>query len=94
MSTEKSWTFLTTHAQVLLVVARDPSARLIDISRQVGVTERTAQKVVSDLEEDGYLNIVKEGRRNRYEINRSKNMRHPIARDSSVNELLRLVKPT
>ena len=87
----RSWTFLTPHGHVLLLLSRDPSARLIDISLEVGVTERTAQKVVRDLEAEGYISVTKVGRRNRYEVNDSKKLRHPIARDSSINDLLRLV---
>jgi Mn-dependent DtxR family transcriptional regulator len=91
MSTENAWTFLTTHARVLLAISRDTNARLIDLARVVGVTERTAQKVVRDLETDGYITVVKEGRRNCYEIDVSKRFRHPVARDHSIAHLLEVL---
>lgn len=91
VSTDTGWTFLTTHGQVLLSLSRDPNARLIDVARLVGVTERTAQKIVRDLEVAGYIVVVKQGRRNRYEINNSKSFRHPIAREHSIGDLLALL---
>ena len=49
------WTFLTNHAHALLSIARDPGLRLRDVAEQVGVTERAAQRIVSDLVDAGYL---------------------------------------
>ncbi len=36
-----NWTFLTSHARVLLRIARDPGARLRDIAASLGITERS-----------------------------------------------------
>jgi hypothetical protein len=63
-----SWGFLTNHAQVLLCIARDPGARLRDIAASVGITERSAFGIVSDLAAAGYLVKEKGGRRNRYHV--------------------------
>jgi len=62
------WTFLTNHALVLLCIARDPQVRLRDVSARVGVTERTAQRIVADLAEAGHLTRRRVGRRNSYEV--------------------------
>jgi DNA-binding MarR family transcriptional regulator len=62
------WSFLTTHAWVLLCIAHDPGVRLRDIAARVGVTERTAYGIVTDLTEAGYVVKQKDGRRNRYQI--------------------------
>lgn len=59
---------LTKHAQVLLCVSRDPHMRLRDIAECVGVTERSTQQLVCELEESGYLTRRREGRRNAYEV--------------------------
>ena len=63
-----SWSFLTNHARVLLCIARDPGARLRDIAASVGITERSAHAIVTDLAAAGYVVKQKDGRRNRYQI--------------------------
>ena len=60
------WTFLTNHAHVLFCIAEDPEMRLRDVAARVGITERAVQRIVTDLEGEGYLTVSKEGRRNRY----------------------------
>src|SRR6266536_3068991 len=43
------WSFLTNHARVMLCIARDPDARLRDIASTLGITERSAYGIVTDL---------------------------------------------
>lgn len=86
-----SWTFLTNHSHVLLCIAADPEIRGRDIAERVGITERSAQSIIADLVDGGYLTREKVGRRNRYEIHGAKPLRHPVERDHQVAELLRLV---
>jgi MarR family len=62
------WGFLTSHARVLLHIARDPGARLRDIAASLGITERRAHGIITDLAEAGYVITQKDGRRNRYQI--------------------------
>src|SRR4051794_10479873 len=64
----QDWGFLTNHGRVLLCIARDPGVRLRDIAAELGITERTAYGVVSDLADAGYVVKKKDGRRNRYEV--------------------------
>ena len=72
------WSFLTNHAWVLLCIAHDPGVRLRDIAARVGVTERTAYGIVSDLAEAGYVVKQKDGRRNRYQIQAHLPLRRPL----------------
>ena len=65
-----SWTLLTGHGHVLVEIARTPTARIRDISAAVGLTERTVQVIVADLEAAGYLTRTRTGRRTRYSVNR------------------------
>jgi Mn-dependent DtxR family transcriptional regulator len=85
------WTFLTNHAHVLFCIAKDPEVRLRDVAAQVGITERAVQRIVTDLEEQGYLTVSKEGRRNRYRVHPDVPLRHPIERHRTVKALLDLV---
>ncbi|MFE4308503.1 MULTISPECIES: helix-turn-helix transcriptional regulator [unclassified Streptomyces] len=88
----QSWTFLTNHARVLVVIARDPGVRLRDVAAACGVTERTVQAIVADLEDAGYLTHAREGRRNRYRLARGKRFRHPLEGDYEITGLLDLLK--
>ena len=72
------WSLLTNHAWVLLCIAHDPGVRLRDIAARVGVTERTAYGIVSDLAEAGYVVKQKDGRRNRYQIQAHLPLRRPL----------------
>ena len=72
------WSFLTNHARVLLCIAHDPGVRLRDIAARVGVTERTAYGVVTDLTGAGYVVKHKDGRRNRYQIQAHLPLRPPL----------------
>jgi DNA-binding transcriptional regulator PaaX len=84
----KSWTFLTNHARVLIHIARNPSIRLRDIAADIGITERSAQAIVHDLEEAGYITRARVGRRNHYTLNTDLPFRHPADADQSVHALI------
>jgi predicted ArsR family transcriptional regulator len=86
-----SWVFLTNHAHVLLCVARDPDARARDVASEVGITERAAQRILSDLAAEGYVTKEKVGRRNRYAINRRGHLRHPVFHDLEIGPLLEIL---
>ena len=90
------WSFLTNHARVLLCIAHDPGVRLRDIAARVGVTERTAYGIVTDLTEAGYVVKQKDGRRNRYQIQAHLPLRRPLPMPDSrglaaVGEVLALL---
>jgi DNA-binding transcriptional ArsR family regulator len=87
----RHWTFLSNHGHVLVCLARDPEARLRDVALAVGITERAVQKIVSDLEEAGVVERVREGRRNRYRLFLDKPLRHSIEAHRSVGALLSLI---
>lgn len=63
-----NWSFLTNHGRVLVCIARDPQIRLRDIAADLGITERHAYAVVTDLTDAGYVVKTREGRRNRYQV--------------------------
>ena len=88
------WTFLTNHAHVLICIARDPSVRLRDVADAVGITERAAQRIVQELEAEGYLEHERVGRRNYYRLNPQLPLRHPLEREHRVAELLASIGAT
>ncbi len=84
------WTFLTNHAHVLICVAQDPEARVRDIADQIGITERAVQRILAELESDGYLARGREGRRNRYVVKRRVPLRHQLEAHRTAADLLQL----
>ncbi len=87
------WDFLTNHAHVLLCIAHDPGIRLRDIAAAVGITERGAHKIVSELVDEGYVLRERQGRRNRYKVKPELPLRHPLVHDREVGDLLKLLRP-
>jgi len=85
------WTFLTNHAHVLLCLTQKPQPPLRDVARLVGITERSVQRIVADLEAGGYLVREREGRRNRYEVRRTLPLRHPIEQHRRIGDLIDMV---
>ena len=89
-----SWTFLTNHARVLLLVANDPGVRLRDIADSLDITERSAFGIITDLVEAGYVIKERDGRRNRYHIQAHLPLPEPTARERTVGEVLALLAGT
>ena len=87
----QNWTFLSNYAHVLVCLADNPDARLRDVAERVGVTERTAFRLIGELEEAGVLERAKEGRRNHYVINTEAHLRHAIEEHCTVGELLETI---
>ena len=88
------WTFLSNHAHVLILLARDGDLRMRDVAAQVGITERAVQRIVADLEAAECLEIEKDGRCNRYRVHRAAPLRHPVEAHRCVGDLLKLVGRT
>ena len=84
------WGFLTNHARVLVCIAHDPGARLRDIAASLGITERSAHSIVTDLTRAGYLIRQKDGRRNRYQIQAHLAVPGPGTRDPAIGEIVAL----
>jgi hypothetical protein len=84
------WGFLTSHARVLLCIAHDPAARLRDISASLGITERSAHGIVTDLAEAGYVIKRKDGRRNRYQVQAHLPVPGPGTREPAIGEVVAL----
>lgn len=82
------WTFLSNHGHVLICIAGDPDARISDIAARVGIGVRATQSIINDLVEAGYVTKTRIGRRNRYEVNRSRPLRHPVEAEHRVGELI------
>ncbi len=88
---DTDWTFFSNYAHVLVCLAENPEARLREVADRVGITERSAQRLISHLDEAGILTRVKHGRRNSYMIDTGVHLRHPIEEHCTVGQLLNLI---
>ena len=87
----RAWSFLTNHAQVLIRLAEDPDIRLRELGDAVGITERAAHRIVTDLAAAGYVTRTRTGRRNRYGVRYDLPLPDPLARDRNVGDLLEIL---
>jgi hypothetical protein len=89
----KDWSFLTNHARALVCIAHDPGVRLRDIAMTVGITERSAYAIVTDLAAAGYVVKDKDtdGRRNRYQIQAHLPVPERLGRERTIGEVLDLL---
>lgn len=85
------WTFLSNHAHVLFVLHSQPELVLREVALRVGITERAVQRIVHELEEEGFLTRERVGRCNRYHINKQKHLRHPVESHCTIEQILKLV---
>jgi DNA-binding MarR family transcriptional regulator len=89
--TEAQWTFLSNHTHVLVCLAADAEQTLRDVALKVGITERAVQRIVAELEAAGALTRERDGRRNRYRLDTTLPLRHPLEKHRSIGDVLALL---
>ena len=87
----KEWNFITNHGLVLLYISKNPQCTMRDMAATLGVTERSIQRVLKDLEAGGYVTWQSTGRSNIYEVNNTRELKHELTKDSVVKDLLSLL---
>jgi DNA-binding MarR family transcriptional regulator len=87
------FSFLTNHGLALLSIAEDPQIRMRDIATTVDITERAAQRIVSDLIQAGYVHRTRSGRRNEYTVRTDLSVSLPNQRDIDLGSLLGVLLP-
>lgn len=90
-STPPELALLTVHGQVLIAIADNPRALLRELAEATGITERTVQAAIADLDTAGYLTRERTGRRNRYTINPDAPLRHAGSGVRQVGPVLELL---
>jgi len=86
-----TWTFITNHARVMMVISQDPTVRLRDIASTLDITERAAQRIVTELVDEGYLSRKREGRRNTYKVHPERRLRAAPAGSTRIGDLIDLL---
>jgi len=82
------WAFLTNHGLVLTWLGKHPDSTGLETAQAVGITERAARDVLADLQDCGYIDWERVGRRNHYHLNSTKPVEHLSGRAVTVGELL------
>ena len=91
MSPRPSWTFITNHGAVLALLAEHGQITARQIAQELNITTRTVRRIITELESEGYIHIQKEGRRNRYSIDRDRPLRRSDQRSVMDGKLLNLL---
>src|ERR1700689_4397241 len=89
--TTPRWKFLTNHAGVLVCIAHDPGVFLREISGRVGITERAAHRIVTELADGGYITRERNGRRNQYTIQAGLPLPDRLGRVQRISDLLTIL---
>ncbi|MEM6654211.1 MAG: winged helix-turn-helix transcriptional regulator [Planctomycetota bacterium] len=76
---------------MLIQLHADPELVLREVALKVGITERAVQRIVHELEDQGFIERQRVGRRNQYRVLTGNHLRHPIEAHCQVADLLNLV---
>jgi predicted transcriptional regulator len=87
----RKWNFITNHGLVLLYISHNPQCTMREMASALGVTERSIQRVLEDLDSEGYITWQRTGKGNIYDINNTRGLKHALTRDVIVGDLLTLL---
>jgi DNA-binding transcriptional ArsR family regulator len=85
------WIFLTKHALVLSLIAKQPHITAYELATAIGTTERQIRRVIADLFACGYINKEKAGRGVRYSINPDLSLRSATHREIAIGDFLEVL---
>jgi DNA-binding Lrp family transcriptional regulator len=88
----RGFAFLTNHGKALLLIAQDPQIRIRDLAGSLGITERATQSIVSDLDNAGYIDRDRIGRRTNYKVSMHLPLGLPTQRDADIESLLSIIR--
>ncbi len=84
----KKWNFLSNYGLVLTHLFQNPEATLREIARGTDLTERAVYQIVRDLEEGGFIQKTKVGRRNTYKVYESVLLSFPVYQDLNIAQMI------
>jgi CTP-dependent riboflavin kinase len=87
----KKWTFITNHGLVLLYISKNPQCTMRDMAAALGITERSIQRLLIDLEAEGYITRQSTGKGNIYNIKSKLGLKHDLTKNVVVGDLLELL---
>lgn len=87
-----SWTFLTNHTHVLVLLSGNPQMTIREMGTRIGITERAVHRIVTQLIDEGYLTVSRVGRNNAYRVHSDRNFRHPIEAKCKIEQLISMIQ--
>jgi len=90
-NTFENWTFFSNNVHVLVCLTHTPQPTTREIAIQVGITERAVQRILVKLVTAGLIEVRKEGRRNKYDLDLSQRLRHPLESHKTIGEFIQLI---
>ena len=87
----ESWTFFSNNVHVLVCLTHKPQPTTREIALKVGITERAVQRILAKLINAGVVQVMKDGRRNTYEIDLDQRLRHPLESHKTIGEFIHLI---
>ncbi len=84
----KKWNFLSNYGLVLTHLFQNREATLREIARGTDLTERAVYQIVRDLEEGGFIQKTKVGRRNTYKVDEMQIFRFPVYQGINVAQMI------
>ncbi|MBI4188892.1 MAG: MarR family transcriptional regulator [Chloroflexi bacterium] len=85
------WTFITNHGAVLVTITKHGKVRAADIALELGLSERTVRRIISNLTAEGYINKKREGKVNQYQLNTELPLRRPGMQDVKIRDLIETI---
>ena len=76
---------------MLCQIAQQPRITIRELSLTIGITEKAIHRIITDLETDGYITKVREGRRLRYRINPDLCLPDEMLQDKTVGDFLEVL---
>jgi len=84
----KKWNFLSNYGLVLTHLFQNPRATLREIARGTDLTERAVYQIVRDLEEFGFIQKKRVGRRNIYNVDEAALFSYPVYQNLNVAQMI------
>jgi DNA-binding Lrp family transcriptional regulator len=84
----KKWNFLSNYGLVLTHLVQNPRATLREIARGTDLTERAVYQIVRDLEENGFIQKRREGRRNIDTVNEGALFSFPVYQQLNIAQMI------
>jgi DNA-binding MarR family transcriptional regulator len=89
---DSKWTFFSNYGHVYFLLAMNKDLIVREIAVKVGITERSVQGIIQELEGAGYISKEKVGRSNRYSVVADTTLRHHLEGNVKTKDLVSLIK--
>ena len=83
-----TWRVFSNHILILATLALNPSVRVRDTARRLGLSERQVAFIIAELRSQGLVSSERQGRRNHYTVHMEAPMPQPGFAGRSLGDIL------